>query len=583
MPGQVPPLTPSGLPLIPVPAPAALAATRSAYSALACLDPRLPVPLARRALLRRLAEVTRADHVQLWFPAPDGSGSLRSVMCWPPDAAPIEDLDPAQFPHRPDLRSHALLADDGRVHTAITLTSGRPAGGRRRRELDDTANCLMVLHRREELQTEVRHQVGYTAQLAGEVLDSARRLAGVRELERRRVAAEVVSFSRGRLTPLQTGIDRWSGQPDLIGRLGELRAQLDRLVADFRSLVRGIHPQVLYRHGLRAALAEVAAAHPGRVRITGSVPARVDHEVAAALYYLSAAAVHALARSRTDLEITLEHRILVTRAAGLQVTLEAPAAPVGSGPAAKAEMRAALAVDADRLGTIGGWVEVDGEADRIRVTAWVPDRLEPVARAALLARGNLHARVRAQALGLVARYGEGPGSARARRLLSRMDEPVHVAVIGLEETTRRAERITETVRTRPDLVLTPVIPGSGVTPAHGAPSLRGDLSIGIIDTVADVIVRPSPGAPEKSFDVVLPGAGVLLAGADWRDLPQVLTTEVVARADLLRARTALGTMLRLARLTPPPAERLGSLEQDLEELRLGAGELADLESQASAL
>ncbi|GAA3622236.1 hypothetical protein GCM10022223_43930 [Kineosporia mesophila] len=567
------PATPSAIPVLPEPE--AVVTARSAYAALAGFDTRLPVSLARRALLRRLAEVTRAGHARLWLAVPGDADRLRSVMCWPPDAAPSEDEAVEEFVRRPDLRSQVLLRDGEQVHTALTLAPGRRSTRRQRRELNDTANCLMVLHRREQLQTDLRRQVAYTTQLAGEVLDSSRRLAGVRELERRRVAVEVVSFSQGRLTPLQAAIDRLVQQPDLTSRLDDLRAQLDRLVADFRSLVRGIHPEVLHRRGLRAALAEVTAAHPGPVRITGSIPARVDQEVATSLYYLIAAALNALGQTGTNLQITLEHRLLETLSSGLQVTMTASAGPE------QAAMQAALAVDADRLGVLGGWVQVEASPPGIRVIAWVPDQLEPVARATLVAHVNLHARVRAQALGLVARYAEGPGSARARRLLSRLDEPVHVAVTGLEQSSRRAERITEIVRTRPDLVLVPVLSGNDATPAGGLPGLRGDLSIGIIDTVPDVVVRPSPDAPDQRFDVVLPGAGVLLAGTDWRDLPETLTTEVVARADLLRARTALGTILRLARLYPPPPQRLGSLEQDLEELRLGATELADLEQRVS--
>ncbi|MDP9827787.1 hypothetical protein [Kineosporia succinea] len=554
-----------------LPAPEALASARSAYAALALLDPRTPVPAARRALLRRLADVTHADHAQLWRARTDDPTRLRAVMCWPPDAVPSREQGTTELRRFP----HALLhGPQDQVHTVLTLAPGR-SSRRRRRELADTANCLMVLHQREDLQTELRRQVGYTTQLAGEVLDSSRRLAGVRELERRRVAAEVVTFSRGRLTPLQTGIDRLMREPDLDGRLGDLRTQLDRLLTDFRSLVRGIHPQVLYRQGLRAALAEVASAHPGRVRITGSVPARVDQEVAASLYYLSAAALHALGAGGSDLEIVLEHRLLASRAAGLQVTVQARC------DRTEAAVRAELAVDAGRLGTLGGWVGVTGGPGTVQVVAWVPDRLEPVSRAALVEPGNLYARVRAQALSLVARYADAAGSARARRLLGRMDEPVHVAVVGLEEGSRRTERITETVRNRPDLVLVPVLPDSPATPADGLPTLRGDLSMGLIDTVPDVIVRPSPAAPEATFDVELPGAGLLRAGADWRDLSEVLTTEVVARADLLRARTALGTLLRLAVVTPPPAHRLGSMETDLEELRLGATELVELERTAA--
>ncbi len=155
---------------------------------------------------------------------------------------------------------------------------------------------------------------------------------------------------------------------------------------------------------------------------------------------------------------------------------------------------------------------------------------------------------------------------------------MHVAGGGLPDGGRRTERITETIRNRPDLVLLPVLADGTTTPAGGLTAIHGDLTMGIIDTVPDVVIRPSTATPDHTFEVMLPGAGALRTEADWRELPEILTTVVVARADLLRARTALATMLRLARITPPPAERLGSLEDDLEELRIGAVEVAELEA-----
>ncbi|GAB3240334.1 hypothetical protein GCM10027456_06100 [Kineosporia babensis] len=552
---------------------------RSAYAALAALNPRLPSDDARLQLLHRLAEITRAEAVR-FYAGSGASGPLRAQLAWPPGEFDAnERLELADLRQRADIRAWAVLRHEEQVHGVLTVSTRRRLSRGRRRELNDTANCLMVLLRRDQVQDELERQQSYTMQLAGEVLDSTRQLAGVRELERRRVAAEVVTFSRTRLSPLQTGIDRLvesTGQSRRIAELDRLRSQLDELVTDFRALVRGIYPQVLSQRGLRAALAEVAAGHPGQFRITGSVPGRVDPEVAASLYYLSTVAMQALAPDRADLEIVLEHRRLETLAAGLQVTLQARTS------LSKAQIRAALTVESDRLGTIGGWVDVHAEADRIRVVAWVPDRLEPVSRAGLVAVPGLHARVRAQALGLVARYAEAPGSARARRLLSRLDEPVHVAVLTAPESGRRLDRVTETVRTRPNLVLVPFVPGSPGGRPDRSTVAHGDLSLGIADAVPDVLVRPGAADPAQRFELVLPGVGRLGPDRPWSELPEVLTTEVVARADLLRSRTALATMLDLVRLNPPPAPRRGALERDLDELRSGAGELDALENEVQA-
>ncbi|GLY15684.1 hypothetical protein Kisp01_26990 [Kineosporia sp. NBRC 101677] len=490
----------------------------SAYAALAALDPAVPQAVAGQVLLRRLAQVTHADAVRLWLPEPGQPDLLRPALAWPPQAPPVPEIPAAELARRP--RTRILADDEGRPQAAVTLESRRRVTRRERRELSDTANCLMVLHRRAELQREVHDQAAYTSQLAGEVLDSSRRLAGVRDQERRRVAAEIVTFSHGRLAALQQGVEQLTPSSDVAGQVKELRTHLERLTADFQALARGIHPRVLYRHGVRAALTEMAATYPGRIRITGSIPPRVDHEVSASLYYLAAGCLHTLARSGADLEVFLGHDFLEQRASGLQVIILAWTQQ------SEAEVRAALAGDTDRLRHLGGRVVVSAGAQRIRVEAWVPDRLEPVARVGLVPSGNLHTRVRALALTLVARCAHSPGATPARRILNWLDEPVHVALTGLPEAGPRAQRLAELVARRPDLVS---MPGGDVTTGLGA----------------DVIVRPSATAPQRCFEVHLPGVGLLRKDCEWPDLSQILTTEVVARADELRARTALAAIVRL--------------------------------------
>ncbi|MBT0769826.1 hypothetical protein KIH74_12890 [Kineosporia sp. J2-2] len=550
----------------------------SAYALLASMDPSQPILGARQQLMQRLVEVTGAGRAQLWQALPEHPDRLRLVQSFPPETGSAREVDLASIGRQADGVTLVLpwRGDEGRgpVLAALTLNV-RCRTRRAHRELVDTANCLVVLHRRQTLLNQLGRQVGHTTQLAGEVLDSSRRLAGIRELERRRVAAEVAVFAQGRLAPLHAGVDRLARAPENAAELTQLRVELDRLVTDFRALARGIRPRVLYSKGLRAALSEVTAGHPGRVRITGTVPPRLDPEVVASLYYLAAAAVQAVSQAEADLDIVLEYRRLRVDALGVQMTLLVGLGGTLRPGQARVMMRAALAMDGDRLAAVGGWCEVaeeeSGAHGRLQVVAWVPDRLEPPAQAALVPAGNLHARVRSQALRLVARYADADGSARARHLLSRLDEPVHVAVAGLPAPDLPHAGFTQTVRARPDLVLL-------VNNDLPRQRPRGALPAGVVDTPPDVIVGPVPGTPRTEYQILLPGVGPLRSGIPPERLSEALTTEVVARADLLRARTVLSTMQQLVQAFPPPPDQLGLLELELAELRHGAWELTELEA-----
>lgn len=555
----------------------------SAYVFLAGLDPELPLRTTRQALLRRLVEITGAAHARLWLSDPDApvedavdpsaQPPLRHTLVWPTDTEPADPppLTPSQVRGWADVRECVLLQDDDRVHTALVLYAAGQLP-QAHQQVQDTATCLLVVHRRAELQTRRRDQDDYTDQLAGEVLDSSRQLARVGERERRRVGAQVTAFAQGRFDALRGTIERLMRDPQQALDLAPLRAQHDRLVSEFRSLVRGIHPRVLYQRGLHSALSEAASsANAGTVQVHGWVPARLDHEVAASLYYLTAAAVHVLSRPGTQIEIVLGHRHRGPGSPGIEMRLvTGPLSGTAAvdlfgvlvgGPSVE-EVQAALVGDSDRLGGLGGRVTVTQDVSGTQVSVWVPDRLEPTSRATLVAPESLHAKVRAQALILVARYAEGPGSAQARRLLARLDEPVAVAFTAPPGSGRRIGRITEAVRDRRDLVLLPAT----------QPGTRPDSA----SVPADVTVRPTPATPQESFDVQLPGSGLLRTDLAWRDLPLILTTQVVARTDVLRARTTLIGLIHLVRTVPLPP---GSTVDALLELQQTSLELADLESR----
>jgi hypothetical protein len=534
----------------------------SAYATLAALAPDGPPGVALTELLQSLVAATDATGARLWRGLPGGFGTQLS---WPPSSDVVpEVVRLADLEARPDVTASARIHDGTRERGAITIDvpGGRllPADGRQR--LQDTANCVLLVWRLDELRTGLDRQQRHTDRLAVELADAPRRLATVRERERRRVASEIIMLSTGRLGRLREQLTRLDADLDRPGptdgaAAGELRELLEELIEDFRVMVRGIHPLVLRSRGPRAALAEAAAGLSRPTRISGTVPARIDQELGAALYHLTATALQTLARTDRDGDLLEAH---LSHVGGLLEVLVTGRARIST-----AALRAALTVDTDRLAAIGGGVEVGvgaSDDDEVTVRAWAPDRLEPEAIAPREAGASLPTRVRSLALALAAQYGPGPGAEPARRLVSRLDGPVRLAVHGFPESAERTAWLAALGRRLPDLNL--------------VPDGRGP------DDPPDVVLRPAAERPDQRVDVALVDSGVLIRSAPWSELPDLLTTEVLARADLLRARSVLAALIGLLRGAPstPPTAAGARLGYELEEVQTRAFELAELEALA---
>jgi hypothetical protein len=501
------------------------------------LSPELPAAPALTELLRQLAATTDAALIRVWRTRPGGASA---VLAWPPDADPVPDLtDPRELGRQPGV---ALIVDGGQVRGAVTLAVQRRSRitGDTQRRLRDTANCVLLLWRRDELRTALRRQSRHTERLAGELADAGRRLSTVRDLERRRVATEIITLSTGRLGLLggladQLGAELAGGAVVSAAPVQEL---LEELIEDFRVMVRGIHPQLLASRGPRAALAELAQGLPRPAVITGAVPARIDPELGAALYHVTAAALQTLAPTAVE-PLTVQ----LSQGAGVLKGLL-----TGRARSSTAALRAALIVDIDRVAALGGGVEVGVEDFDVSLRVWLPDRLEPAAAAPAEPPAGLPARVRLLALDLALRYGDGPGSAAAQALVTRLDGPVRLGVpASLRDFADWGRRL-------PDLEL---VPDS--------------------DPALDAVLQP---ARNQRVDVLLPGAGVLIRSAPWADLAERLSTELIARADLLRARSVLAELVRLPAVVPLTGAAGRRFAYELEELRAGAGELAELEALA---
>ncbi|KDN82027.1 sensor histidine kinase [Kitasatospora cheerisanensis] len=139
-----------------------------------------------------------------------------------------------------------------------------------------------------------------------ELTRSRARLADAFEAERRRIERDLHDGAQQQLVALGMtlglaelelhGLD--SPAAALVGRArAEARLALDQL----RSLVRGIHPQVLTDHGLPAAVAELALRHPVPVLVDLDLPHRLPGPVESAAYFtVTEALTNAAKHSHAD-------------------------------------------------------------------------------------------------------------------------------------------------------------------------------------------------------------------------------------------------------------------------------------------
>ena len=93
--------------------------------------------------------------------------------------------------------------------------------------------------------------------------------------------------------------------PELAGELSELAAEANEAIEELRVLAHGIHPAILARGGLRAALRTLARRSPVPVDLDVRVEERLPEHVEVSTYYVVAEALTNAAKHAHASTITI--------------------------------------------------------------------------------------------------------------------------------------------------------------------------------------------------------------------------------------------------------------------------------------
>lgn len=250
-------------------------------------------------------------------------------------------------------RSLRLPPADGRVVTPIGL------GGESEAWLVHDPAVLTDALVVEAVRTAV-HLAASNARLQAEVRaqlttldDSRRRLLLAAEDERMRLERRLTDGVMQRLVRLQAQLDAIVDRPGegtVSQRIARAADQLGHTRGDLQELALGLHPSVLARSGLAAALAALARSAPIAVDLRTS-PERLPAEVEAACYYVASEALaNVVKHARAD------HSEI-----GVDVTngvVEVRISDDGAG-GAMPERGSGLRGLSDRVESLGGCLQVD--------------------------------------------------------------------------------------------------------------------------------------------------------------------------------------------------------------------------------
>ncbi|MCL3818338.1 GAF domain-containing protein [Aeromicrobium wangtongii] len=150
----------------------------------------------------------------------------------------------------------------------------------------------------------------HNAETRAQLTASRARVVAAGDQARRTIERDLHDGAQQRIVSL--GLELRATQAAVPEALTELRSRLDRSVealsqihADLQELSRGIHPAILSRGGLEAALKTLARRSPVPVRLTVTIPERLPEPVEVAAYYAAAEALTNAAKHARATEVTI--------------------------------------------------------------------------------------------------------------------------------------------------------------------------------------------------------------------------------------------------------------------------------------
>ena len=251
----------------------------------------------------------------------------------------------------------------------VTMPPGRTLRGFERDLLTDVAAQAGIAFRNTLLEAELAARVAEGEQQSTELAASRRRLVGVEDEARERLAAAISRSVVPHLAAVQSGLASGDQHPDPI----LLREQLSPLIADveialeeLRTVCRGVFPALLERRGLAPALiAQFDSMHPQAVlEVDDSVERRLDRAVEAAAYVFCTDVTPTDRPSTLRLSVAGGELVVVVTADGDWA--DALDEYLTSGSPAWQHAR-------DRVAALGGEIRHGiGDVDRSSVTAVIP-------------------------------------------------------------------------------------------------------------------------------------------------------------------------------------------------------------------
>jgi signal transduction histidine kinase len=193
------------------------------------------------------------------------------------------------------------------------------------------------------------------AETRAQLTRSRARVVAAGDQARRTIERDLHDGAQQRIVSL--GLDLRAAQASVPVDLADLRARLDRSVDvlsqihhDLQELSRGIHPAILSRGGLAAALKTLARRSPVPVSSTIDIPERLPDAVEVAAYYAVAEALTNTAKHAQATEVTI-------RAEAAGGTLEVVVADDGVGGAQTGDGSGLIGLH-DRIDAAGGALSV---------------------------------------------------------------------------------------------------------------------------------------------------------------------------------------------------------------------------------